>query len=145
MSTQTGTLRVEFDGGRPPAVITPRIADNVAYSTTWRKRGWPSAQEDQHLATIFIAFAACRRTGQFSGSFEEFTEQALSIEPVGDDTPNPASDGSAPAEPAPADPTSAGTAQTVPAPGTAQGSIDPTPAPLLAPEPQTIQTAPPQY
>ena len=136
---ETGTIRIRFDGGRPPALVTPRLSDTIAYSMIWRKRGWPSPQEDQLMVGTFAAFAACRRTGQFDGSFDEFIEQVLTLDPVDDDAENlPESDGSTPA-----DPTSAGTDAPAPTPtptGPAQGGIDPTPAPQTAPEP-TLPTA----
>lgn len=87
------TFDVTFIDGRRETV-TPRLADNVAYSMVWKKRDWPSPTEDQVLLAVFTAFAACRREQKFSGSFEDFQNDVATIDETAPD------DDGAPAEPA---------------------------------------------
>jgi len=77
-------LTVKFVNGTTREVDVI-VADRVAFSETRGKRKWPTLQEDPDLAATFWAFAACRREGVFSGSFDQFTVEAAEV----DVTPTP--------------------------------------------------------
>lgn len=89
---------VTFEDGRTETVY-PRLGDTLQYSFVWKKRQWPSPQEDQILLSVFTAYAACRREGKFTGTFEDFQAQVVDFEEVdadGEPAPAPAPDESAP-------------------------------------------------
>ena len=115
-------LTVVFEDRR--VTISPRLSDSVAYSLIWRKRQWPSPSEDQIMLSAYVAFAACRRTGVFDGSFEDFTDAVVAIDVADTPADNAADDGGEP------DPTSGDTA--VPP---QSSPLDLTPAPLTPPAP----------
>lgn len=121
------------DGRRVPVAL--RLSDTIGYSMVWRKRQWPSPEEDKMMVGAYSAFAAARRLGHFAGSFEAFTEAVLTLELTEDGTAE--DDDTAGAEAGEPVPTSAGIESSTPAPTPAptQAGIEPTPAPLTAPEP----------
>lgn len=55
------------------------IADQIAYSNAARKFNWPSAEKDPMLAGIYFGFAAAKRTGEFEGTWDEFTHQVVQV------------------------------------------------------------------
>lgn len=112
---------VTFEDGRTETVY-PRLGDTLQYSFVWKKRQWPSPQEDQILLSVFTAYAACRREGKFTGTFEEFQTQVVDFEEVDAD-----------GEPAPAP-------EAGPMPGFPAGEFQ-TPPPMTPQEPAPIQAA----
>lgn len=57
------------------------MADSVAYERTARNRGWGGITDptSQVTATCFLIWHALNRTGQFTGTFEEFLEQDIDM------------------------------------------------------------------
>lgn len=48
------------------------IPDQIQWSRTSRARGWDP--KDEFLATLFTAWHSLKRTAQYSGTWEEFSE-----------------------------------------------------------------------
>lgn len=61
------------------------VADQVAYSEARHRRKWPTMQDDPILFGNYLAFAASRRTGQFTGTWEEFCTGTAGVDMPDDD------------------------------------------------------------
>lgn len=88
--------------------VTPNLGDTINFENTLRKNPrWGSLQENVLKMQPFRAWSAARRTGQFEGTWEEFSAGAdavlevrfeddtadddeLAVEGVGLDTPTAA-------------------------------------------------------
>lgn len=55
------------------------IADQVAFSHKRRQSKWPAITEDPLLAQNYIAFAAARREGKFTGTWDDFGLQTAEV------------------------------------------------------------------
>lgn len=56
------------------------LADQIAFSTTRQRHNWPSAQDDPILFGSFLAFSAMKRTGAFSGTWDDFLLQVAAVD-----------------------------------------------------------------
>lgn len=82
------SVTVTLDGV-PEPITTPVLnPDRVRWDMAASKHGWPSFSDAPFLGTTFLAWAAMRRTGDYTGSFEDFRDRdALDIDStVEDDT-----------------------------------------------------------
>ncbi|WP_115685950.1 hypothetical protein [Corynebacterium senegalense] len=63
------------------------LADQVAFSTTRQRHKWPTMEDDPVLFGSFVAFSSLKRTGAFTGTWTEFTEQCAQVEAVENEEP----------------------------------------------------------
>lgn len=61
------------------------VRDRVAASENRHRRNWPTMTEDPDLHSLYIAFSAARRTGQFTGTWSDFQDQTETIEQPDED------------------------------------------------------------
>lgn len=67
-----------------------RNPDRVRWDMTAAKHNWPSFQDSPFLGMTFLAWAALKRTGQYAGKWEDFSNNdCLNIE-ILDENGNPA-------------------------------------------------------
>ena len=59
-------------------------ADRFKGEHTGRRQKWGSLEESQQTYTMFWAYAALCRTGQFVGSFDDFVQASETIDQHGD-------------------------------------------------------------
>lgn len=78
-------LTVVLGDGTVHENVAVTVADRVRYSRTARKQQWPAIQDDPDFASIFLGWAALHRTGQFPGTWDEFTDTAQHVEAVGEE------------------------------------------------------------
>lgn len=69
---------VAFDDGSVLDIVVDN-RDLVTWDMVRPGRGWPAASEAPFLFQSFIAWAACRRTGLFAGTFDEFQAVAADV------------------------------------------------------------------
>lgn len=85
---QTMNVDVYMVDGTVHKDVSVILADQVAFSTTRLRHKWPTLQEDPLLAGSFMAFMALKRLGEFTGSWEDFTNQVAQVSAeVGDSDP----------------------------------------------------------
>lgn len=51
-----------------------RNPDRVRWDMTAARQGWPSFSDAAFLGMTFLSFAALKRTGQYTGTWEEFRD-----------------------------------------------------------------------
>lgn len=68
-------------------IVTTTIADRHRYVMTAQRQKWPDADTTggQLLMLDFLAWAACKRTGVFGGTWDDFTNTAQHVEALDDD------------------------------------------------------------
>lgn len=66
-----------IDGTRHAAPVI--LADQVAYETTARTRGWGAIEASPITFAAFTAWKSLTRTGNYSGTFEQFQMDVSSI------------------------------------------------------------------
>jgi len=59
-----------------PTRIT--LADKLAWEKTARHQGW-NVENNAVTMNAFLAWAAAKRTGAFTGSFDEYMDQAVDV------------------------------------------------------------------
>jgi hypothetical protein len=93
------TFRVELGDGTTFDVRSLN-ADQLAYEDTRLRRKWPMITEGgvQRWHT-FLAWSAARRTGDYPGTYEEFTVAAVDVESLDEDPAGEAVDPTPPAPP----------------------------------------------
>ncbi|GAA0898700.1 hypothetical protein GCM10009551_107060 [Nocardiopsis tropica] len=71
----------------PKYQVQTIIADQVAFSHKRRQAKWPAIADDPLLAQNYIAFAAARREGKFTGTWDDFGLQTAEVteEEIDDD------------------------------------------------------------
>ncbi|AVJ48761.1 hypothetical protein SEA_SALLYSPECIAL_13 [Gordonia phage SallySpecial] len=57
-----------------PLEVDATNPDRVRWDMTAAKHKWPAFTEAPFLGLTFLAWAAMRRTGQYTGTFEQFSE-----------------------------------------------------------------------
>lgn len=86
MATARITLDIEMLDGTTYEGVRTVLKDQVSYSTTRAKHGWPTMQDDPTLFINFIAYSALKREGKFSGTWDEFCETCAGVgDASGDD------------------------------------------------------------
>ncbi|MCP2281063.1 hypothetical protein [Nocardia amikacinitolerans] len=71
--------------------VQTTVADQMAYARTRRTHKWDSPQDDPITFVNFLAFAALRRTGAFTGGWDEFVAQAAAVSETARDEVDPTS------------------------------------------------------
>lgn len=70
---------------RDPIDVRILNPDRVRWDITAQKHKWPAFQDAPFLGTTFLAWAAMRREGLYTGSFEDFRDRdALEVESFDD-------------------------------------------------------------
>ncbi len=77
-------IRVYPADGEPYEVLT-RLIDHNTWDTTRARHKWPTGDEAPMTWLAFIAWAAARRTGQTSLTYEQFLADTDAVEGVDDD------------------------------------------------------------
>lgn len=78
-------VTVTLDGRPEPLELAITNPDRVAWDRTARRHGWPPFTEAPFLGLTFLAWAAARRTGVYTDSFEQWSEHdALEIDTAKD-------------------------------------------------------------
>ena len=88
------SVHVEMQDGRAFDAKTS-TADYVLYETTGRRQKppWGGISESPSQWEAFVSWAALRRTGQFSGSFDAFMREVDLVDAGADETVDPTSAG----------------------------------------------------
>lgn len=74
---------------RDPIDVRILNPDRVRWDMTAQKHKWPAFQDAPFLGTTFLAWAAMRREGLYTGSFEDFRDRdALDVESFDDSQTN---------------------------------------------------------
>lgn len=55
------------------------VADQVLYSTTARKHKWGTPEQDPFLFQNFLAYAVAKRTGRYTGTWDDFCRDAAAV------------------------------------------------------------------
>lgn len=72
-------LNVEMLDGTEHLDVHTTVADQMAYARTRRTHKWDAPQDDPLTFVTFLAFAALRRTGAFTGGWDDFVAQAAAV------------------------------------------------------------------
>lgn len=80
-------LLVNLEGRDEPIVVQTRNPDLVLWDRTRAKHAWPKFDEAPFLWMTFLAWAACRRTGEIGTdlTYEKFEASTLDIQTDEDD------------------------------------------------------------
>lgn len=89
MATTRLILDIEMLDGTVHEDVTTTIADQVLYSKTRQKHNWPGIQDDPTLFMNFLAYAALKRIGKFTGTWDEFANQCAGIGEAGSEDLDP--------------------------------------------------------
>lgn len=80
MNTMSLNVTVTLADRADPLELAITNPDRVAWDRTARRQGWPAFTEAPFLGLTFLAWAAARRTGVYTDSFEQWSEHdALDI------------------------------------------------------------------
>lgn len=77
--------------GNDPVDVTIINPDRIKWDMTRPKQKWPSFEDAPFLGTTFLAWAAMRREGLYTNTFENFQNDAIEVESW-DDSDNDAAD-----------------------------------------------------
>lgn len=90
-------VTVTIDGRAEPVEADIINPDRVRWDMTAAKHKWPSFADAPFLGTTFLAWAALRRTGQYTDTFEAFRDRdaldVVSHDPDADDEDDDAIEG----------------------------------------------------
>ncbi len=78
---------VTLDGHDAPVEVTITNPDRVRWDMTRSKHNWPTFNDAPFLGTTFLAWAALRREGIYTGTFEDFRDRdAVDVQSYEDTT-----------------------------------------------------------
>ncbi|MBF6483842.1 hypothetical protein IU431_06680 [Nocardia otitidiscaviarum] len=97
MAIQRNYVSVAMLDGTEHQNIPTIVADEMLYASTRRRLKWDPPQDDPITFNNFMGYAALRRSGAFSGSFDDFERAAAKVvleegEPVDPTNPAPSND-----------------------------------------------------
>jgi len=78
-------IHVEMENGDVFDVVT-RTTDYLLYETTAKKHKWGGVGENPAMWEAFLAWAAVRRLGKYSGTWEAFQKDVDMVEATPEET-----------------------------------------------------------
>lgn len=83
-------LNVTMSDGTRHENVRPTNPDRIRWDKTANKHHWPTGDNAPFIFLTFQAWSALARSGDYSGTFEEFSERdCLDVDNAGADEENP--------------------------------------------------------
>ena len=89
MAIQRLTLDVLMEDGTEHLGIKTTLRDQQTYSDMRARFGWAPVDDDEPLAARVMAYAALRRLGLFTGTYDQFLDSAAAIQAAPQETVDP--------------------------------------------------------